>query len=724
MIKFPFFHQNNSSECGITCLRMILRYYGKHFTLSTIREKLCTSKVGNSMYDLIYIAKEFEMEGDGYCLRSLDDFYSLEADTPFICHWNSDHFVIVVEIKKNRITIADPDKGIYKVSDKELEERIFKNDAHESYVLLLSPNERFIGLKADPVINKNQIEFLKSVLRGKFYYFLFILVGIAFGLVFVFLMPFIKKNIFDVGIASGTLDVVKYLLLGQFVLIISQIIFDSVKEWLVLHLSLRLNFQLVHSFLNKMVQLPIIFFDTRRIGDILQRIVDHERIEAFLTTTLLDIIVSVFSLVIFSIILFLFNPLFFYIFIGAMCLYLLWMAFFIKARKKLDWEHFDIKADQQTIIMQLVKGIYDLKLYNASDFLLKRWVKNQQEDIGYHRRFLKTTQLQEKGAWVIFQCSQLIILYLSAKFIIEGKLSIGAMLSIEFMVGQLILPMKTIINSVILGIETKLSLDRVFDVWDTQNEVGKEAAAVSLLSDKSIYFRKCSFRYVGQDELSAIKDLNFRIEEGKTTAIVGCSGSGKSTIMKLILGYYTNYTGEIIVRGYDLKDMDIERWRGLCGVVFQNNYIFNDTIANNITLSDSCDQHRLDEVLRIANLKEFVSGLPQKQNTIIGENGKGLSQGQQQRFFIARAIYRNPDYIFLDEATNALDADNESVIMQNLYRSTKDKTLVIIAHRLSTIRFADKILFFKDGRVVEEGTHDELMERKGEFYELIKKQLK
>lgn len=722
-----FFYQKSSMDCGLTCLRMICKYHGKNISLKTLINISEVESVGVSMAGIKKSAELLGFDAKGFRLQTLENLRLVKNKAPFIVHWNRNHFVVVFLIKKNKIIIGDPSRGIVKVNYDEFYRRAFRpntinSEKPEAHILHLIPTSEFHNLKHDSLNNKPKLDFMLAHLKDKRIYFVVILFGLLGVMVIQFLMPFITKNVVDVGIKNGDLQMIKYLLIGQVVLIFSKAIFEVLRSYIVQHLSVRINYSLIANFLNKLYRLPVTFFEKRKIGDLLQRIRDHQRLEKFITKTILNVIISSLTLIVFSIVLFMFNKWFFLLFSIATILYVSWIFLFLNARKKVDWERFEVNSYNQTILVQMVNGIQDLKIYGAYKFLFNKWSKNQNDYIKTSFKSLYINQIQETGASFIYQMAQIIILYYSAKLILTNQLTLGAMLSIEFIIGQLVSPVKQILLSVIFGVEAKLSFERIFELWDTQEEKSYNQRGIGQFRQK-IEFNNVSFKHDGQGSNFMLNNIDLQISKGETIAIVGSSGSGKTTILKLLLGYYMNYNGSIMIDGIELKDLNIEQWRFKCGTVLQENFVFSDTIANNITMGDKVDMERLNIAMEVSEIKGYVEGLPLKHNTIIGKDGKGLSQGQKQRILIARAVYRDPDVLFLDEATNALDAETESKIMKHLKSIASQKTVIIIAHRLSTVQFADKIYVFENGQIHEAGNHKELLKEEGKYHSLIQRQL-
>lgn len=723
----PFYYQKSSVDCGITCLRMISKFYGKNIATKTLVQLSEVEIVGLSMANIKRTAELIGFKSSGVRLENPEQVHLLKSNLPCIIHWNSNHFVVLYKIHSKKLLIGDPARGLVRIDYNEFYKRAFKTTPldpvdKEAHILLLEPTQQFFQRKEDKSSRIPKLKFIREHLKDKAVYFLVIFLGLIALMGVQFIMPFITKNVVDLGLKSGDLDMIKYLLLGQAMLVGSKSLFEILRNYVVQHLSVRFNYSLIANFLQKLFKLPIPFFEKRKIGDLLQRIRDHQRLEVFVTKTVLNVIISVLSIIVFSSVLYLFNKTFFVLFLIASLAYVTWILLFINARKKVDWERFEVNSMNQTILVQIIHGIQDLKIYGAYKFLFDKWDKNQRNYIDTSFKSLQINQIQETGAAFIYQMAQIVILYYSARLILSNDLTLGSMLSIEFIIGQLVAPVQQILVSVVFGVEAKLSMDRIFELWDTEEE--KTIGQKSLESfQREIVLQDVGFHHSKQDTHFSLNHINLHINKGETIAIVGSSGSGKTTLLKLLLGYYMDYEGSILIDGIELRDLNVESWRKHCGVVLQDNFIFSDTIAQNITMGSPFNQERLKEAVRMADLDRFIDQLPLKYRTIIGKEGKGLSQGQKQRVLLARAIYRDPELFLLDEATNSLDAETELTIMSNLKKYTKCKTVVIIAHRLSTIRFADKILVFENGVISEAGSHNELIRQEGKYFQLVHRQL-
>lgn len=725
--KYTFYYQTNSMDCGLACLRMIVAYYGKKVSLERLRSLSDFEKSGVSMFGLQKAAVSLHLEATGV-MATIPEIKRIVTEIPVILHWKGDHFILLFAYSKGHFVVADPAKGIMRLSEAEFSRYALytgSNNGAMASLLLLESTDEFTKLQNDKANEQRHVQFFLSQISRFRRYYAYIVWALLLGLVVQFLLPFFTKNVVDLGIDSKSIKYVGYLLLGQFVLIMSSTFFTVVRSWITLHLSSRINYSLVAAFLDKLFRVPLNFFETRKIGDILQRISDHSRIEMFITRTALGVLFSIVSVILYSSILAYYHFGFFVLLFTTILLYTLWISIFLKRRKQIDWKRFEVSSKNQSNIIQIVNGIHDLKINSAEGKYYDKWSVNQSEAIKNSFDSLRLSQFQETGTTFIFQLSQIAITFLSVTLVINSRISFGTMLSIQFIIGQLIVPIQQIIGAITSAQDARLSFDRLFDVWNVKNESDYRKGEKVEAAEKTppIIFNNLSFCYPVQENEFALNNVSLTIESGKTTAIVGLSGSGKTSILKLLLGYYSEFSGEIKIGTQNFKDISLDEWRSRCGVVMQESFIFNDTISENICMNRPFDLEKLKKALTVANIWGYVDSLPLKYNTVIGIDGKGLSQGQKQRLLIARAVYKDPEYVFFDEATNALDAENETIIINNLKEFFVGRTVVLIAHRLSTIQFADNIVLLQNGVIAENGDHTQLKNKRGKYFELIKKQM-
>ena len=726
MKNFPFYKQPDFKDCGPTCLRIISKFYGKTIPLQQIRNISETTREGSSLLGLSDAAENLGFKSLGVQI----DFKTLVDEVPLPCivHWNRQHFVVVYKIDKNDIVyISDPSYGLLNYTKEEFIKNWVGENAtentEEGIALLLETTPPFYQSEFDDQESKVSFSFLSKYLF-KYKSLIFQLaVGLLAGSLLSLIVPFLTQSIVDVGIQNQDINFIYLVLLAQIMLFLGKMGIDVIRGWILLHLSIRINISIISDFFIKLMKLPISFFDTRMTGDIMQRINDHHRIEQLLTHSSLNTLFSLVNLIIFSIVLLLYDYRLFLVYITGAIAYMIWITFFLKKRKELDYKRFSQVSQEQSKVIELINGMQEIKMHNAEKQKRWSWEFLQVKLFKIHIKSLSLEQWQSVGGNFINQMKDIFVSFLSAKLVLEGNLTLGMMLAVQYIIGQLNSPLMQLIDFIRQTQDAKISLERLGEIHDKKDEENIDEHYISEIPENDIQINDLSFRYIGSDQF-VFKDLNLIIPYQKTTALVGTSGSGKTTLLKLLMKFYEPNSGEIKLGNIDLKNISARIWRKYCGVVMQEGYVFNDTIAQNIAIGeDYIDKQKLKKAVEIANIQEFVESLPLSYNTKIGNEGVGVSGGQKQRLFIARAVYKSPDYIFFDEATSALDANNEKIIMENLEQFFRGKTAIVIAHRLSTVKNADKIIVLDKGRVVEEGSHTELVSLKGEYYRLIKNQL-
>jgi len=726
--NFPYYPQHDSMDCGPACLRMIAAYHGKLLTLQQLREKCYIDREGVSLKGIAEAA-----EGMGFQTMAVKVNYGksvsspclLSAPLPAIAHWNQNHFVVVYKVNKHFVHIADPASGRHKLRRKDFEHS-WCSDGVLGILLLLEKgrafNESFSNEGYERPISVGfsfLIPYFSPFKRLIFQLILGMLVGSLLQMVF----PILTQSIVDIGIDTRDLKFIYLVLLGQLAIFIGQAVVRFIQGWILLHISTRINVNLIGDFLSKLMKLPLGFFDAKHTGDLMQRIGDHYRIESFLTQSLLSIIFSVFNLVVFGILLAIYNTTLFLIFFIAAILYFSYIFIFLKYRREIDYQLFHKSSDNQDNLYEIINGMAEIKLQGSQTKRRWRWAQTQASLFHIRMRSLALSQYQDAGGIAINQLKDILITVVSAQAVIEGKMTLGMMLSVQYIVGQLNIPLQQMIGFIRAAQDAKISLERLGEVHGKNNEEKADTIQMNNIPYDDIRIEGLGFRYTPiSDEV--LIDVNMTIPKGKVTAIVGSSGSGKTSLVKLLLAFYEASSGQIFIGSIPFSILHKKSWRSKCGAVLQDGYIFSDTIANNIAESDdSPDLNRLEYAVKLANIKEFIDELPLRYNTLIGAKGNGLSMGQKQRILIARAVYKNPDYLFFDEATNSLDAVNESVIVQNLKEFYVGKTVVIVAHRLSTVKDADQIIVLNKGKVIEIGNHINLVQKKGAYYNLVKNQL-
>lgn len=741
-MSFPFFQQLDSMDCGPSCLRMVAKYYGKIFSLQSLRSKSFITRSGVSMLGISDAAENIGFRTHGYRLswEQLCD----EVPLPCIVHWNQRHFVVVYDIKKKTgfphffnwrrgqkdevtVFVADPASGLLKYLESEFLRCWYstKNDGiKEGTALLLEPTPDFYS-QEDEVKDKLKFLYLLNYIRPYRKYIFQLMLGMLTASIISLIFPFLTQSLVDTGIGNNNMAFVVMVLVAQLILGLSQTANGLLRSWINLHLTSRVSISLISDFLIKLMKLPISFFDVKLIGDIMQRIGDHNRIRSFLTDSLISIIFAVISLVMYTIIMTTYNLGILGVFLLGSALYIGWVVLFLKRRRELDYKRFQQSAANQSNIVQLITGMQEIKLNGCEKQKRWEWERIQIKLFKVSIKSMMLNQNQQLGAILINRTKDIFISFLSARSVIRGEMTLGMMMAVQYIVGQLNAPIQQFIGFIQAAQDARISLERLGEIHNREDEEKPEDDKIrEIPANKDIEIKNLLFQYEGPHSERVLNEVSLTIPARKVTAIVGISGSGKTTLIKLMLGFYSPVTGDILLGGTSLSRYSQSEWRKHCGVVMQEGFIFSDTIAGNIGLIDEIPiKEKIDRATETANIKEFVEGLPLGYNTKIGNDGHGLSTGQKQRILIARAVYKEPDFIFLDEATNALDASNEKTIMENLGNFFKGKTVVVVAHRLSTVKNADQIVVLEKGEVVETGTHKELVKMKGAYFNLVKDQL-
>ena len=726
MIKkeFPHFRQLDYRDCGPTCLRMIAKHYGKTFSREFLRDKANITKIGVTMAGIAEAAEAIEMRTLGMRI-SLESLIT-EAPVPFIAPWRQKHFVVVYKTTKTKIYVADPARGLLQYSHDDFKNAWTNTTDDTGFVLLLEPNAQFYALEEDRIKNAG-FSFLIPYFRPYKKLIRQLFAGLLVAAIIQFLLPFLMQSVVDIGVNNRDIPFIYLILISQLVLILSQTLVSIFREWLLIHITSRFNIKMISDFLFKMLKLPVSYFETRNTGEHLQRITDHTRIQNFVSSSTLNMVFSMITFIIFNCILAYYNLKIFVVFIVSAVLYVSWTFFFLKKRAELDYKRFDETSQSQTSLIQIINGVKEIKINNSQRKNRWKWEYTQISLFKTSLSTLKLAQYQSIGATFINELKNIAITFLSAKAVVDGELTLGMMVTIQYIVGQLNLPLGNFVAFIQTWQDAKISLERLSQVHCKEDEDDLKLNKVKELSEnKTIEIVDMSYRYGGKSTPFVLKNINCNIPQGKTTAIVGASGSGKTTLMKLLLKFHEPTKGNINIGSVDLTHINNDYWRSNCGAVMQDTFMFNDTIGGNISESEQneiIDRDKLKNAAFVANMDSFIQKLPNKYNTELGTSGIRLSGGQEQRIMIARAVYKNPFYVFFDEATSALDANNEKVIMHNLDNFLKEKTAIIVAHRLSTVKNADNIIVLEDGAVVEQGTHENLTELKGKYYELVKNQL-
>jgi ATP-binding cassette, subfamily B, bacterial len=729
--KFPFYKQLDQMDCGPTFLRMVAKFYGKSYPLTFLRDSTFISREGVSLLGISEAAEKIGFRTIGVKLPF--NRFITEAPLPCIVHWNQNHFAVVHKVTKKNIWVADPASGHLKYSVEEFAKSWLssvESGTATGVALLLEPAPKFYESEERAKLSKGHgfaqlFEYVKNYRR----FIVQLIIGLVVGSLIQLILPFLTQSIVDVGINTRNINFIYLVLLGQLMLFVSRTGVDFIRRWILLHLSTRFNISIISDFLIKIMKMPLSFFDGKMIGDLLQRIDDHSRIERFISSSSLNILFSFFNVIIFGAVLVVYSSKIFLIFFGFSFVYVVYSLFFLRKRRELDYKRFNELSSNQSSLIQLIHGMQEIKLNNCETQKRWEWERIQAKLFRLNVDSMKLLQYQDAGSLFINELKNILITFMTALAVINGDMTLGMMLAVQYIIGQLNAPVGEFITFTRDLQDARLSLERIGEIHGMRNEEETaQADAYHLESvlpeSRTLILNKVSFQYEGPHSQKVLDEIDLIIPEGKITAIVGTSGSGKTTLMKLLLKFYPPTCGKITLGQSDLANLSSATWRKKCGVVMQDGYIFSDTIARNIALSDeTIDRRKLLHAVKVANIQEHIESLPLGYNTKIGSNGIGLSQGQKQRLLIARAVYKDPEIIFLDEATSTLDTNNEKVIMENLDAFFKNKTVVVIAHRLSTVKNADQIVVLEKGKIVEVGDHQTLTKKKGAYFNLVKNQM-
>lgn len=717
-------------DCGPTCLQMIAKYHGINISIDELRERSYIGKDGVSFAGLAEAAESINLQS----LALNVPFKTLMEDVPLPCiaYWRQRHFVVIYKIDEKHVHVADPAFDLIKYSHVDFTKNWLsqKNQTKDSegLVLALEPNENFSkDLSSAEVKKKSDITFLFKYFKPFSKYIFQLFIGLLIGTILQLIFPFLFQSIVDKGINLKDINFIYLVLIAQITLFFSATIVDVIRTWILLHITARINITITSSFLTKLMKLSISFYDSKNIGDMVTRFQDCQRISQLLSANSLNVLFSIFNIVVFGFILAYFKLSIFLVFLGGAILYIIWVILFMKKRAELDYRFFEQSSGNQSNYIQLVNGMQEIKLNNSEKKRRWEWEGIQIRLFKLSIKNLSVAQTQQLGGEFINTLKNIIITFLSAKAVVDGEITLGGMMSIQYIVGQLNSPINSFIGFIQTFQNALLSVQRLSEIHNKEDEESYSDLRIKdLPASKSIFFQNLSFKYGTSSMPMVLNNLNITIPEGKVTAIVGASGSGKTTLLKMLLKFYKPSDGNIKIGNVNLESIHSNFWRSKCGIVMQDGYIFGDTISRNIAESEPdgiIDKLKLAHAVQVANLSEFIEQLPQGFNTKIGPIGVNISGGQKQRILIARAVYKNPDFLFFDEATSSLDSNNEKTIMKNLSEFYKNKTVIIVAHRLSTVKNADNILVLNNGVITENGNHEDLIKLKGQYFTLIKNQL-
>lgn len=719
--RFPISYQLDTMDCGPSCLEMLARYHGRKVSKQLVRSLCQQDRQGTSLAGLARASEALGFRTLSVKV-SFDDLKQ-KAPLPCIAFWPHGHFVVIRRIRGNSVDLADPGAGLTTYTRAEFETCWLDPDQQNwGVILLLEPTRQLLRVESKPS-STTFFDLSWPLWRDVRRHLWPLGIGVTVVLFVQLILPFLSAAVVDAGVLNRNLNLVFVILLAQLVLVFSRISVTLLQECLLAYVGVRIDMRLVSQFLMKLTRLPLSFFDGKLIGDLFQRINDHKSLQQLLTGTLWQVLLATLTLIVFGAALAVFQPLLFAVYLVGSLMYVGYIVLFIKRQRQLNFKTFHLSAQKQGIVIEFLAGMQEIKLNNAEQQRRWQWEAAQHAIGKVQVKSQMLSHFQGSGGLAINEIKNLVLTLLVAQAVINAEMSIGTMVAVQYVIGQLSWPLNQIATLIGQSHEAALSYQRAKEIHQISDE---EDASAGVRPDErsDIEFRNVSFAYGGTSRKTLFQNLSFKIPAGKTTAIVGRSGSGKTTLLRLILKFYAPDDGQILLGSGNLNDVSHRQWRDLCGIVMQDGYIFSDTVARNIAVADEMvDMKRVAEVARLAEIDQFVESLPLNYETRIGRDGVGISRGQSQRILIARALYKDPKYMFFDEATSALDAETESVIVDRLRNVMRGKTAVVIAHRMSTVRHADQIILVDGGKVVEVGTHEELVDHRGSYYSLVRNQL-
>ena len=728
--SFPIAYQHDGMQCGVACLKMVCEHFGRKYSLDALSHVCFATTEGVSMLGISEAAKMLGL--DTICVRATVDNLA-KAEMPCILHWNQNHFVVLYKVKKGRkFYVADPGKGLVTYARAEFESHwasMQMDGESKGIAMFVETTPDFLTYQMPEEWTdegeQRSFRFLLGYFKKYRKSFALIFLTLVVGSLIQLALPFLTQAIVDKGIKNKSLDLVWLILLGQLMLTISRTVIDFVRSWVLLRINMKINISLLSDFFEKLLKLPMSFFDTKLMGDLMQRMGDHDRVNSFLTQKTLNVAFSLITFVVFGVVLFFYDKVVFLVFLLGSIVYGLWMQRFLHRRKLLDYELFEQQAINKNKTYEFITSMQEIKLQDCEKRKCREWEDVQKNMFGVEAKSLKLQQTQQAGSILINEVKNILITVVAATSVIHGEMTLGMMLAVQYIIGQLNSPIEQLMGFFYSLQDVKISLERINEIHRKKGEDDKPGLLTSV-ADKTdgMDLLHVDFKYDPHSSRKTLDDVSVFIPYGHTTAIVGESGSGKTTLLKLLLGYYPVSKGELSIGGTNINKLNKKWWRRQCGVVMQDGVIFSDTIARNIAVGDGdVDMDRVKVAARVACIDDYIVTLPLGYETKIGRDGVGLSQGQKQRILIARAFYKDPSYVFLDEATNSLDTFNERMIVENLHCFYEHRTVVVVAHRLSTVKHAHQIIVMNKGRIVEVGKHDQLVKLKGYYYNLVRQQI-